>query len=358
MSQVFFIAEAGVNHNGDRDLALRLIDIAVDAKADAVKFQTFHADSLVTAAAPKADYQSRTTDPAESQFKMLEKLELSKEEHQDLFDYCQDRDIEFMSTPFDLPGLVFLTHDLGVNRLKLSSGSVTHGPLLLAAARSKKPIILSTGMATLEEVSDALDLLAYGYTQSTTPDSTSQFHCYRHQPECANILSKNVTLLHCTSDYPASYADVNLRAMATLSEKFGLRVGYSDHTVGNAVSSAAAALGATVIEKHFTIDRRHPGPDHAASLEPEELKALVVAIRQTEQALGSPEKMPTDTELRTAEVARTSVVAACDIAAGTQFSTETLAVKRPGTGVSPMKYWDLEGAFSDRDYQTDEMIKN
>lgn len=353
---IFIIAEAGVNHNGSLETALQLVDVAVAAGADAVKFQTFKAEQLVTQAAAKADYQKQTTGASENQLDMLRKLELKYEFHFQLRDYCFQQGILFLSTAFDFDSLAFLVDDVDIERLKIPSGEITNGPFLLAHAQTGKDIILSTGMATLGEVESALAVLAFGYLGWKKP-GLARFQEAYVSAAGQTYLTEKVTLLHCTSEYPTPMAQVNLRAMDTLQQAFGLKVGYSDHTEGLTVPIAAAARGATVIEKHFTLDRRLPGPDHAVSLEPSELKQMVDAVRALELALGKAAKMPQAVELQNRLVARKSLLAAQDIGAGEQFSVENLALKRPGNGISPMEYWDLLGKCSPRNYCTDELIE-
>ena len=306
---VFMIAEAGVNHNGDLKLARALIDVAVEAGADAVKFQTFQADRLATPDAPKADYQLRTTGDAESQFDMLRRLELSPDAHRELQSYCHERGIIFLSTPFD-DVAVDLLDELGVPAFKISSGDLTNSPLLEHVASKGKPVILSTGMSELSELIEAVSVL--------------------NTAGC-----ENPVLLHCVSNYPADAAEVNLRAMQTMRSAFDVPVGFSDHTEGIDVALAAVALGACVIEKHFTLDRTLPGPDHRASLEPAELRELVRSIRRVETALGNGRKVPSASEVETAKVARRSLVAARDIPAGVTLERSMVVMRRPGTGMSP-----------------------
>lgn len=350
---VFVIAEAGVNHNGRLELGLELVDAAADAGADAVKFQTFRAASLATAAAPKAAYQALTTG-AESQREMLARLELSEADHLALRDRASVRGIEFLSSPFDLESLALLVR-LGVRRLKIGSGELTNGPLLLAAARTGLPVIVSTGMARLDEIDAALGVLAFGAAHATG-DPTAAALADAGTSAGSSTLRDRVSLLHCTTEYPAPIDEVNLRAMTVLRDRYGLEVGYSDHTAGIAVSIGAVALGATIVEKHVTLDRSLPGPDHAASAEPVELAAMVAAIRDVERALGEAVKAPGPTELRNLPIARKSLVAAQAIVAGEPFTTENLTVKRPGTGRTPMDYWRLLGTRAGRDYAEDEAI--
>jgi N,N'-diacetyllegionaminate synthase len=314
---VFVIAEIGVNHNGDLAMARSLIDVAVDAGADAVKFQTFQAERIATAEAPKADYQIRATGNAETQLDMLRKLELSADAHRELQAYCHDRDITFLSTPFDEQAADFLD-ELGVLAFKISSGDVTNSPLLRHIALKGKPVILSTGMSTIEEVIEAISVLRSSGRE-------------------------DVILLHCVSNYPAKPEEVNLRAMQTMRSAFDVPVGFSDHTQGIEIALAAVALGACVIEKHFTLDRNLPGPDHRASLEPAELKTLLRSIRKVESALGNGKKAPTASELETAKVARRSLVAARDIPAGSLLKRDMITLKRPGTGLSPARMDNVLG---------------
>lgn len=353
--RIFIIAEAGVNHNGDPDTAKKLIDVAVAAGADAVKFQAFLSNRVVIEGADKAGYQKKKSGADEDQREMLRKLKLDGAIHSALFHYCQGRGIEFMSTAFDL-GSLAMVKGLGVKRLKISSGEIISGPLLLEAARTGLPIIMSTGASTLSEVESALEVLAFGYL---TPDGEPSGQAFRKAYETTEgriLLKKMVTLLHCTSQYPAPLEDANLKTMTTLSVAFGLRVGYSDHTLGFAVPVAAAALGATVIEKHFTLNRAMPGPDHAASLEPVELAAMVNAVREVEAAMGDGTKIPAPSEQENIGIIRKSLVASRPIAAGDAFTVDNLDFKRPGVGVSPMKYWEWLGRTACRDYIADEII--
>jgi N,N'-diacetyllegionaminate synthase len=329
---VFIIAEVGVNHNGSLELAKQLVDVAADCGADAVKFQTFKATTLVTKSAQQAEYQAANTGKSESQFYMLKRLELSEADHQELVNYCQQKQIEFMSTPFDLQSILFL-NSLGVNRFKISSGEITNYPYLKMVGSFNKEIVLSTGMATLAEIEAALNLLI----------------------ESGTVKSK-ITILHATTDYPTQMKDVNLTAMQTIAQAFKVQVGYSDHTPGIEVPTAAVALGASIIEKHFTLDKNLPGPDHKASLEPQELKQMVQAIRNIEIALGDGIKCPSANEQKNMQVARKSIVAACDIKLGEVFTEKNLTVKRPGMGISPMRWNEVVGKAAKQDYQADELI--
>jgi N,N'-diacetyllegionaminate synthase len=332
-SNILIIAEAGVNHNGDIVLARQLIDAAAEAGADFVKFQTFKADRLVTINATLADYQAKATENIQTQYPMLRRLELSEQMHLDLIAHCAGCGIDFLSTGFDIESVNFLA-DLGQNIIKIPSGEITNLPYLRHIGQLRKEIVLSTGMATLGEIEAVLDVL-----------------------EIAGTCHEKITVLHCTTEYPTPMEEVNLRAMQTLREAFGVRVGYSDHTQGIEVAIAAAALGASVIEKHFTMDRNLPGPDHRASLEPNELKAMVAAVRNIEKALGGGVKRPTPSEEKNRGVARKSIVARCVIRAGERFCNENLAAKRPGTGVSPMRWDEIVGKIATRDYLPDELIE-
>ena len=331
MARVFIIAEAGVNHNGSIDLAIKLIDVAKHCGADAVKFQTFRADLLASRQAHKAPYQERTTNAAESQFEMLERLQLDEAAHRRLIEHCREVGIQFLSSPFDAQSADLLD-SLDVPLLKVPSGEITNLPFLEHLARKNRPMILATGMSTLGEVEEAVKVIqAAGVAQ--------------------------LTLLHCVTEYPAPYSDVNLRAMNTLKWAFNLPVGYSDHSPGIEIAIAAVALGAAVIEKHFTLDRSLPGPDHAASLEPDELLQMVAAIRNVEAALGSGIKGPAPCELANLPVARKSVVAARKLAQGHKLATEDLDIKRPGNGLTPKLLRVLIGRTLRVSVDKDEMIK-
>ena len=357
MSRVTVIAEIGVNHNGDAELARRLIDAAADAGADAVKFQTFDAAALATKAAPKAAYQLESTASDQSQLDMLRALELPLAAYGALKRHAEGRGLEFLSTPFDPGSLAFLVEELGVATVKIGSGDLTDGPLLLAAARSGRRLIVSTGMSTLDEIADALDVIAYGRTHDRSLGGRADFSGCRERPEGKAALEGTVTLLHCTSLYPAPVEHANLHALATLRERFGLPVGYSDHTVGLEVSLAAVALGAVVIEKHLTLDREMAGPDHSASAAPREFEDFVSGIRVVEAALGSAEKKPVAAEMDTRRSARKSLVASRRVAAGQPFTAADVAVKRPGDGLSPIAYWDVLGKPAVREFSDDEVIE-
>jgi N-acetylneuraminate synthase len=353
---VYIIAEAGVNHNGSLDMAKDLIDVAVEAGADAVKFQTFRADQLVIGTASKAEYQLLTTNSYEPQRDMLRRLELDTATHRELIEHCQQRGIQFLSTPFDQESVDLLVGIFDLPYLKLSSGEITNAPLLLKAASTGKPVFLSTGMSTLAEIETALGVLAFGYLRRETAPSLAEFQEAYCSEEGQRRLREKVTLLHCTTEYPAPFVEVNLRAIDTIAAAFGLPVGYSDHTQGIAISIAAVARGAVVIEKHFTLDRNLPGPDHNASLEPGELKRMVQSIRQVEVGLGTGHKFPSSSEQKNKTIVRKSLVASQGIKKGEPFTKNTLLVKRPGTGISPLQYWDILGRKANRDYQEDEVI--
>lgn len=333
MSRVFIIAEAGVNHNGSIELAKKLIDVAVEAGADAVKFQTFKADNLVSKHAQKADYQKKTTSANESQYQMIKKLELDEAAHKSIIEYCEEKKITFLSTPFDHESIDML-NTFGMEIFKIPSGEITNLPYLRHVGSLRKKIILSTGMSDIFDVENALDVLMK-----------------------SGVDKQEITVLHATTEYPCPVSEVNLLAMKTLQAKFGVSVGYSDHTQGIDIPVAAVALGASVLEKHFTLDRSMDGPDHKASLEPNELKSMVRSIRYVEQALGDGVKSPTKSEMNNMAVTRKSIVASRDIKAGETFSLDTIAVKRPGSGISPMRWDDVLGRVAKRDFFADELIE-
>jgi N-acetylneuraminate synthase len=351
---VYIIAEAGVNHNGSREMALKLVDEAAAAGADAVKFQTFSAAKLVARHAPKADYQKRTTDAGESQFEMIRKLELTLDDHEALLAHCKARGIAFLSTPFDSDSLRLLTGPFGLTTVKVSSGDLTNAPFLLEIARAARRVILSSGMATVSEIEAALSVLAFGFTAAADArPGRAAFEQAWASAAGQQALRERAVLLHCTTEYPAPVDEVNLRAMDSLGAAFGVPMGYSDHTRGIHIPVAAVARGATMIEKHFTLDREMPGPDHKASLEPDELAAMIHAIREVERALGDGIKRPTASEWKNRDVARKSLVAARDLKRGEPLE---LACKRPGTGRSPFDFWDLSGRKAARDYSADEVV--
>jgi len=352
----FIIAEAGVNHNGSIELAKELIDAAHEAGADAVKFQSFKAENLVSKNAVKAEYQARNTGNNESQFEMIKKLELDQHAHQLLHEYCGRLGLMFLSTPFDSASLELLVDTFDLPLIKISSGEITNAPFLLEIAQTGKSVILSTGMSTLGDIEQALAVLAYGYMPSDVPPSVNAFKNAYCDSAGQAMLQQKVSLLHCTTEYPAPFEDVNLRAMDTLISAFSLPVGLSDHTKGIAIPVAAVARGASIIEKHFTIDKTLPGPDHRASLDPIELGSMVDAIRQVEQALGRSIKVATASEIKNRAVARKSLVALKSIQKGEVFTVDNLGVKRPGDGISPVAYWDMLGRAASKDYQEDELV--
>lgn len=331
MGKTFIIAEAGDNHNGSRELAFRLIDKAVEAGADCVKFQTFITEEIISKRAEKAEYQKAATGSDESQYQMVKKLELSFEQFRELQKYAEERGITFLSTPFDIPSVEFLD-SINIPCFKIPSGEITNLPYLIKIAETGRDVIMSTGMAELNEIESAINILR------------------EHG-------SGDISLLHCNTEYPTPYEDVNLRAMLTLKEKFGVRVGYSDHTQGIEVPIAAVALGAEIIEKHFTLDHNMEGPDHKASLEPDELKQMVDGIRKTEKALGNGIKTASPSEKKNIQIARKSIVARRDIKKGEILTEENLAVKRPGNGISPMRWYEVIGTKAIRDFSEDEMIE-
>ena len=332
-SRILIIAEAGVNHNGDLELAKKLIDAAAEAGADLVKFQTFTADRLSTSTTKKAAYQTKTTNSRESQHEMLRRLELSPGVQKELISYCEKRKIGFFSTAFDIESVDLLL-SFGQNHFKIPSGEITNLPYLRHIGQLGRPVILSTGMATMDEIGSAIQILE----NSGTP-------------------KKSITVLHCTTEYPTPMTEVNLRAMISIRDNFGVKVGYSDHTLGIEVAIAAVALGATVIEKHFTFDRNLPGPDHKASLEPSELKSMVTAIRNIEVALGDGVKRPTPSETKNIAVVRKSIIASKSIQLGEVFTTKNLTTKRPGTGISPMRFDEVLGKKARRNFAEDDLIE-
>ena len=334
MNRVFIIAEAGVNHNGKLELAYKLVDAAVKAGAEAVKFQTFKPEKVVSKFAEKAEYQKETTGLAESQLDMIKKLNLGYDAFVDLKKYCDKKGIIFLSSPFDLDSIEFLDQ-LGLNIFKVPSGEITNLPYLQKLGLLNKQVIMSTGMADLKEVKEALEVLISCGTDK-----------------------EGITILHCNTEYPTPFDDVNLKAMLTIRDELSVRVGYSDHTPGIEVPVAAVALGAEVIEKHFTLDKNMEGPDHRASLEPDELKSMVSAIRNIEKAMGDGIKRPSPSELKNKPIARKSIVAARNIRKGEPFTEENLTVKRPGTGISPMRWDEIIEQKAERDYKADELISS
>lgn len=353
--KVTVIAEIGVNHNGQEDLAIRLIDAAVDAGADIVKFQSFKADSLATRTASLAAYQEKAV-AAMDQNAMLRRLELGEASYRHLRDHAEARRVGFLSSPFDVGQVAFLAESLRLSSLKIASGEITNGPLLLAAARSGRRIILSTGMSTVEEIEAALHILAFGSLQTDERPSVAGLRRAFENAGARAHLSRNVALLQCCSAYPAPPADVNLRAIEFLKERFGLEVGLSDHTTGIAVPIAAVAVGATIIEKHLTLSNSMDGPDHAMSLNPGRFTEMVAGIREVELSLGVRHKGPTPSETPNRPLVRRSLVAQTPIRAGDRFTSENLSSKRPGHGISPMEYWNYLGTVASRDYEPDDII--
>jgi N,N'-diacetyllegionaminate synthase len=333
MDKVFIIAEAGVNHNGSLDMAMQLVDLAKDAGADAVKFQTFQTQLSIAQHAPRAEYQIANTGNDDSQYEMVRKLELSYDQFKLLKKHCENSGIEFMSTPFDLPSVDFLA-SIGMEIFKIASGEITNLPLLRKIGSLGRSVILSTGMSHISEVLAAVNVLRK-----------------------AGTASANITLLHCTTEYPAPFEEVNLNAMLSLRQESQLKVGYSDHTMGIEVSIAACALGACIIEKHFTLDKNLPGPDHKASLDPSELRSMIRAIRNIEKCLGSGIKQPSRSEEKNLKIARKSIVASKPIKAGEVFSEENLATKRPGTGITPMDWDSVVGQKAKIDFNVDDLIR-
>jgi len=332
-SKTLIIAEAGVNHNGSVESAKKLIAAAEEAGADYVKFQTFKAETLVTQNADKAEYQKRLTGADETQFEMIKKLELDKKAHEELIDHCKQIDIQFLSTAFDHESIKLLA-ELNIPLFKIPSGEITNLPYLRHIGKMGKPIIMSTGMSTLDEVQNALNILIE-----------------------SGAGKEQITILHCNTEYPTPMEDVNLKAMITIRDELGVNVGYSDHTLGIEIPIAAVAMGASVIEKHFTLDRALPGPDHAASMEPDELKTMVTTIRNVEKALGNGMKKPSGSELKNITIVRKSIIAKKTINKGEPFSENNLGVKRPGTGLSPMLWDQIIGSLATKGFKVDELIK-
>lgn len=356
-NRCLIIAEVGVNHNGSVELAKQYIAKAKQVGADIVKFQTFRAENLVTASAPKANYQERSGVKSKGQFEMLKALELSFDDHLALRDLAYHVGIEYLSTPFDEDALQFLVGELDVKRVKISSGEITNAPLLVKAGRSRKPIILSTGMSTLDEVRMALGALAFGMcTEGGEEPSLRAFAAAERSVKGRAAIEQRVTILHCTTEYPAPMCSINLNAMATINREFDLPVGLSDHSEGILVPIAAVAMGAKVIEKHVTFDRGLPGPDHKASLEMDEFAKMIVSIREVEAAMGDGHKVAGPEEVKNLPVVRKSVVARCPIPKGEAFGWHNLAFKRPGYGRSPFSVYELLGKVADRSYDKDELI--
>lgn len=331
MGHVFIIAEAGDNHNGSFENAIKLVDKAVEAGADCVKFQTFVTEEVISKFAEMAEYQKENTGKEESQYEMVKRLELSFEQFEQIQAYCKEKGIQFLSTPFDIPSIEFLNR-INIPFFKIPSGEITNYPYLVKIAQTHKDIVLSTGMCNMDEIKDAINVLE-------------------------NNGAGKISLLHCNTEYPTPYEDVNLNAMMTMRDAFGKEVGYSDHTLGIEIPIAAVAMGATIIEKHFTLDKNMDGPDHKASLEPEELKNMVRTIRNIEKSFGTGEKIPSPSEKKNIDIARKSIVARRDIKKGELLTEENLATKRPGNGISPMEYKNVIGTVAIRSFKEDELIE-
>ncbi|WP_338778598.1 N-acetylneuraminate synthase [Metabacillus sp. FJAT-52054] len=355
IKQTTIIAEAGVNHNGSLKMAFQLVDAAAEAGADAIKFQTFQADQLVTKEAKQAAYQEKNMGETMSQYEMLKKLELSNDEFVQIQNYCQKRSITFLSTPFDLKSVDFLIQTLGLETIKIPSGELSNAPYLYRIASYNVKIILSTGMATMEEIHHALAFISYGLAKKApvTLDSVNSFYKTK---EAKMLLQEYVTILHCTTEYPTPIKDINLASIDYLRSETGLQAGLSDHSAGIIVPIAAVARGAVLIEKHFTLNKQLSGPDHKASLEPCELKEMIQSIRQVEIAIGTLGKNPSQIELENKKVARKSLVACKLINEGEEFTADNITVKRPGSGISPTLYWDYVGKKATKDYKEDELI--
>ena len=347
MANVLVIAEVGINHNGDIAVAKKLIDAAVSAGANAVKFQTFRTNDLVTNEAPAASYQKQNMPRVTTQKEILSKVELSYSEHKELSLYANSASIDYMSTAFDAGSLQFIDKSICPKVLKISSGDLTNGPFLLEHARTKRKIILSTGMADIQEIDQALRVLAYGYLTKDTPKNMEEINELYKTDAAQAILKRNVCLLHCVTEYPAPVSELNLLAIQTMSQYFNLSIGYSDHTQGIVAAPVAVALGADVIEKHITLDRLGDGPDHLASLEPDEFSQMIDSIRLVEVILGDGIKRAQNSEIKNRDIARRSLVARQGIACGEKYSPANLDIKRPGTGRSPMDYWDLLNQVSE-----------
>tara|TARA_B100000925_G_scaffold282956_1_gene256347 strand:- start:5059 stop:6132 length:1074 start_codon:yes stop_codon:yes gene_type:complete len=353
--KAFIVAEAGVNHNGSISKAMDLIDVAAYSGADAVKFQTFKAENFVTKRADMAKYQKKNTQKKESQFQMLKNLELNYKDYFKIKKRCKQKKIKFLSTAFDQESLNFLVKKLKLDELKIPSGEITNGPYLLSHAKLKKKMIVSTGMSNMNEIETSLGVIAFGLLKKKWP-SLSNFRAAYRSAEGKRVLYKYVTLLHCTSNYPADLDEINLNAMIEMKKKFKLPVGYSDHSKGVLVSIAACAMGATYIEKHFTLDKKLSGPDHLASLEPDELKLMIDTIRNIEIVKGKNIKQPQKSEIMNQKIARRSIVALRKIKKGEVFNEKNIGIKRPATGKNPMEYWNLIGKFSKKYYDMDDNI--
>lgn len=356
MKDTFIIAEAGVNHNGELNLAFDLIDAAKEARVDAVKFQTYRTENLVTKTAVQAEYQKQNIGSTSSQYEMLKKLELSYDDFRQLKNHCDKNNILFLSTPFDIESADFLIKDLELPLMKIPSGEITNAPYLYNIAKYDVEVILSTGMATIEEIHHALAFIAYGYSQNESVSFEAVKNFYKTE-QAQEVIRDKVSILHCTSEYPTPIKEVHLNTMNHLSEEFHLPIGLSDHSEGILASVVAVGMGAKIIEKHFTLDKKMEGPDHKASLNPSELKEFVQSIRMVEEMLGNDKKEPVEIELKNRSIARKSLVAANEITKGEYFTTDNLTIKRPGTGIEPYYYWDYLGSKSDKKYKIDEVIK-
>lgn len=356
-NKIIVIAEAGVNHNGSLKNAFEMIDVAKSAGADFIKFQSFIADNLASKFARNAKYQDRNLKTKKTQYQMLKDLEIDKSFHLKIARECERKGISFLSTAFDPESLDFLLDTFDFDFLKIPSGEITNAPFVLKHALSGKNIVLSTGMANMKEIRDALGVLAFGFSKNNHKPSMANFKKSYESKKGKKLLQQKVTLLHCTTEYPAPLSDVNLKAMRTLEKEFKINVGYSDHTSGIAVAIAASGMGAKIIEKHFTLDKNQSGPDHKASLEPNELRDMISNIRLVESILGDGEKKAQQSETKNIEVARKSLVAQKVIRKGEKFSKDNLGIKRPGNGISPYEYWNLIGKISTNDYEKDELIK-
>ena len=356
--KVYVIAEAGVNHNGNVKLAYELIDEAVKADVDAIKFQTFKAENLASKNAEKASYQLQNTNNNESQLEMLKRLELSNEDYINLKKYAENKNIDFITTAFDNDSLAFILNDLKVNKLKIPSGEITNAPFLLSHAKSNLEIILSTGMANQNEIKKALDILAFGFIYpEINVSSSKQLIDIDKNKNYREVLQQKVSILHCTTEYPAPLNELNLKAIQTLRESYNIKVGYSDHSEGIIAPIIACSFGASIIEKHFTLDRNMQGPDHKASLEPKELRNMTNAIRKIDGMIGNGIKTPSTAEIKNIDIVRKSIVTRKKIKKGEIFTENNITTKRPATGLSPMNYWDLIGKTSEEDYDEDEIIK-
>lgn len=356
MTKTYIIAEAGVNHNGSLELAKELVLVAKDAGADAVKFQTFKAETLVTKEAQQADYQVENLGEATSQYAMLKKLELTFDEFVELHAFCDEQNIAFLSTPFDFESVDFLLDQLAMQTVKIPSGELTNSPFIHYIATKQRPIILSTGMATVDEIHEALAFIAYGLAYPQQSVDTTEVEAFYKTLIAKELLQKYVTVLHCTTQYPAPVHSINLKAMDAIRTTFQVPIGFSDHSEGIIIPIGAVVMGATVIEKHFTLDKKMEGPDHVASLNPQELKTMVQGIREIEEALGDGVKEPTAVELQNRQPARKSLVAKKAIQVGEVFSVMNLTVKRPGNGIAPSKYWGYIGKTATKNYAEDAMI--